>query len=145
MPLPEPLTDLGLSALASAYAAGATTPAALIKALYPALEALDNAFVVVVPLDALLARAQELEGTQPEARGQLWGVPFAVKDNVDVAGLPTTAACPAFEYTPSASAPAVEALLAAGKEQLRLLLSGAGRLDIWQENDYLLTVCVQLG
>lgn len=42
------------------------------------------------------------------------GVPFAVKDNVDVAGMPTTAACPAFSYTPAASAPAVDALLKAG-------------------------------
>ena len=43
-----------------------------------------------------------------------WGVPFAVKDNVDVAGLPTTAACPAFAYMPSEHAPAVAALLDAG-------------------------------
>src|ERR1700679_1174666 len=37
----------------------------------------------------------------------LFGVPFAVKDNIDVAGCPTTAACPAFAYTPDVSAPAV--------------------------------------
>lgn len=47
-------------------------------------------------------------------RGPLYGIPFAVKDNVDVASFPTTAACPAFEYTPKCSAPAVEALLQAG-------------------------------
>ena len=44
----------------------------------------------------------------------LAGVPFAVKDNIDVAGFETTAACPAFAYTPDASATVVERLLAAG-------------------------------
>ena len=37
-------------------------------------------------------------------RFPLWGLPFAMKDNIDLAGSPTTAACPAFAYTPAASA-----------------------------------------
>ncbi|MBB4858942.1 allophanate hydrolase [Novosphingobium chloroacetimidivorans] len=44
----------------------------------------------------------------------LAGVPFAVKDNIDVAGLETTAACPAFAYAPEASATVIEQLLSAG-------------------------------
>jgi allophanate hydrolase len=44
----------------------------------------------------------------------LLGVPFAVKDNIDVAGMPTTAACPAFAYTPTKSATVVQKLLDAG-------------------------------
>jgi allophanate hydrolase len=44
----------------------------------------------------------------------LYGVPVAVKDNIDVAGLPTTAACPAFAYTPSRDSTAVARLRAAG-------------------------------
>ena len=51
-------------------------------------------------------------------------MPFAVKDNIDVAGLPTTAACPAFAYTPKASAAAVARLLAAGA-----MLIGKTNLD----------------
>ena len=48
------------------------------------------------------------------ARLPLYGIPFAVKDNIDVAGMPTTAACPAFGYTPNRSAPVIDRLLDAG-------------------------------
>lgn len=48
------------------------------------------------------------------ARYPLLGVPFAAKDNIDVAGHPTTAACPAFAFTPQHSATAVQKLLDAG-------------------------------
>jgi allophanate hydrolase len=44
----------------------------------------------------------------------LFGVPFAVKDNIDVAGVPTTAGCPAFAYVPDSSAPVVDRVRAAG-------------------------------
>ena len=44
----------------------------------------------------------------------LYGIPFAVKDNIDCAGLPTTAACPAFAYTPTQNAHVVDKLMAAG-------------------------------
>ncbi|MCG5053325.1 MAG: allophanate hydrolase [Myxococcales bacterium] len=44
----------------------------------------------------------------------LWGIPFVVKDNIDVAGFATTAACEAYAYRPTRSAPVVERLLAAG-------------------------------
>ena len=54
----------------------------------------------------------------------LYGVLFAVKDNIDVAGMPTTAGCPAFAYTPERSAPVVEQLEAAGA-----ILVGKTNLD----------------
>jgi allophanate hydrolase len=57
------------------------------------------------------AAAREAEGCRDRP---LWGVPFAVKDNIDVAGMPTTAACPGFASTPDADAPAVRRLLEAG-------------------------------
>jgi len=44
----------------------------------------------------------------------LWGIPFAIKDNIDLAGIPTTAACPAFAYTPERSATVVQRLIEAG-------------------------------
>ena len=44
----------------------------------------------------------------------LYGVPFAIKDNIDLAGIPTTAACPAFAYMPDRSAFVVQCLIDAG-------------------------------
>jgi allophanate hydrolase len=60
-------------------------------------------------LDAAAAADPDLIKRMP-----LFGIPFAVKDNIDVAGMPTTAACPAFAYTPSETARVVEVLLSAG-------------------------------
>ena len=76
-----------------------TTTRALFITLRPKLEALAEA--------ERLATA--VAGDKP-----LFGVPFAVKDNIDVAGLPTTAACPAFAYTPQRSAFVVQRLIDAG-------------------------------
>jgi allophanate hydrolase len=60
-----------------------------------------------------LAAAERIVAGGPAGK-PLYGVPFAVKDNIDVAGLATTAACPAFAYTPERSAFVVEALERAG-------------------------------
>jgi allophanate hydrolase len=61
---------------------------------------------------------EECRGLMARARAgetlPLLGIPFGVKDNIDVQGMPTTAACPAFSYTPSRSAKSVERLIAAG-------------------------------
>ena len=99
--------------LLDAYADGSSTPRAVIEALLPHLDN-DPAIWISRFTDAqLLARAQELEGSDP-SRLSLYGIPFAVKDNIDVAGLPTTAACPDFSYLPSDDAPVVQLLLDAG-------------------------------
>ncbi len=74
-------------------------------------------FISLVEEGAMAARIRELEASA-QMRGMhaypLFGVPFAVKDNIDVAGIPTTAACRDFAYTPAKSSPVVEALEAAG-------------------------------
>ena len=57
-------------------------------------------------------------------RGRLYGIPFAVKDNIDVAGLPTTCACPEFAYVAERSATVVERL-----EQEGAILIGKTNLD----------------
>ena len=72
-------------------------------------------FISLDPEGALaMADALDAKIKRGEACGDLCGVPFAVKDNIDVAGLPTTAACPDFAYTPTQSAFAVQRLSDAG-------------------------------
>ena len=70
-------------------------------------------FIALRPRTDALAIAERLRAAGPEGK-PLYGVPFAVKDNIDVAGLPTTAACPAFAYRAEASAFVVERLERAG-------------------------------
>ena len=80
-------------------------------------------WITRLPDDAIRAGARQLENEGPRDR-PLWGMPFAVKDNIDVAGLPTTAACPGYAYIASSTAPAVQRLLDAGA-----LLVGKTNLD----------------
>ena len=65
--------------------------------------------------NSVCLQCRELDSLPAAARGPLYGIPFGVKDNIDVAGLPTTAACEAYRYIPTESAPTVEALLNAGE------------------------------
>ena len=65
--------------------------------------------------DALHERAREIDDQLTAgAHLPLGGVPFAVKDNIDVAGVPTTAGCREYSYVPGRNAPAVQRLLEAG-------------------------------
>lgn len=103
-----------LSALHAAYADG-LSPEAVVVEIDRRIAAADDPgiFLARVPEADMQAAARALGPFDPVNK-PLWGVPFAVKDNIDVAGLPTTAACPDFAYTPQETAPAVERLLAAG-------------------------------
>jgi allophanate hydrolase len=109
--------SLQIGALARGYAAGAFTPADVVREVYRRIHARgdDGVWITLRPIGDVLADVRP---------GPLSGVPFAVKDNIDVAGMPTTAACPAFAYLPGRTAPLVERLLAAGA-----LLIGKTNLD----------------
>ncbi|MBL6077678.1 allophanate hydrolase [Belnapia sp. T18] len=101
-------------ALGEFYANGGSPVAVAEAALARIAEWDDPAlFLARAPDEAVLARAAALAAEGPQGR-PLFGLPFVVKDNIDCAGLPTTAACPDYAYTPAADAPAVARLLAAG-------------------------------
>jgi allophanate hydrolase len=109
---------LDLPHLAADYAAGTLAPSNLVDAIFDSIAARgdDGVWICLAEREKALARARYLEElpAAERARLPLWGVPFSVKDCIDVAGLPTTAACPAFSYLPARSNLAVQRLLAAG-------------------------------
>ena len=107
--------SLDLTSLAERYRSGRLRPKELVESLLGRIERRgdDKVWIHRVPRDELLARAGELERHGP-AGLPLYGVPFAIKDNIDLAGHPTTAACREFSYVAPTSAPVVERLIAAG-------------------------------
>ncbi len=117
-----PASDsLDLQRLRQDYREARRKPSAVIETVLARITAAgeDAVWISRVPDDALraaAARFDRLLADDPTVleRQPLFGVPFAVKDNIDVAGLPTTAACPAFAYTPATSATVVERLTGAG-------------------------------
>jgi allophanate hydrolase len=109
------MRSLALADLAAAYRSRQTTPLEVVMGVLARADAAAdrNIWIARVPRERLLAQARALSAQEPRAL-PLYGIPFAIKDNIDLAGLPTTAACPAFAYTPERSAPIVERLIEAG-------------------------------
>jgi allophanate hydrolase len=106
---------MDITSLHKAYASGRLTPEAVVNETYDRIEAEGPhpVWITLVPRERALLRARELQSSD-QTKLPLYGVPFAVKDNLDVADLPTTAACPDYAYTPQQSATVVARLEAAG-------------------------------
>jgi allophanate hydrolase len=99
-----------ITALRREYLSGARTPAEVIGGIFARIRAEGLAPVwISVDRHSALARANSVDLSLPLA-----GVPFAVKDNIDVEGLPTTAGCPPYAYPAVRSATVVQRLLDAG-------------------------------
>jgi allophanate hydrolase len=103
---------LRIGALSELYRRGELTPVEVVAAVYKRIAAQgeDHVWIHLVPETDALATARTLS----DPNLPLYGIPFAVKDNIDVAGLPTTAGCPAFSYIPSRTATVVDKLVEAG-------------------------------
>ena len=101
--------------IVAAHRAGRLTPAQTVARSYARIREHNDPAIFISLRDekAAVAEAEALVA-RDAATLPLYGVPIAVKDNIDVAGLPTTAACPAFSYSPSRDSTAVARLRAAG-------------------------------
>ena len=103
--------------LATAYRDGKLSPPDVVEEAFARIAARgdDGVWIALASRERLLDEARDLK--KRFAAGErlpLYGLPFAVKDNIDVAGLPTTAACRAFAYRADKHAPVVARLIAAG-------------------------------
>ncbi|MCF5706884.1 allophanate hydrolase [Pseudomonas syringae] len=117
-----PMTALDIVAVQTSLRTGQTTLATFLQDLHARIDADDRPEVWIhrEPLAHLLERAQALQTLAQELGDSLYdtlplfGIPFGVKDNFDVAGQATTAACPSFAYVPTVTAHAVQRLLDSG-------------------------------
>ncbi len=120
------LTNLpfDIASIHRAYANG-TTAEAVVAECYRRIDACGDPgiFIHLIDSDTSLSAARELGEFDPAVK-PLWGVPFAIKDNIDAGGRPTTAACPAFAYEAEEDAFVVQQLQQAGA-----ILVGKTNLD----------------
>ena len=94
---------------------GASRPADIFSQLLDATDAMPekNIWITRLARPTVMAHVAALDSRRLDAL-PLYGIPFVIKDNIDLAGVPTTAACPEFAYTPARSAYVVDKLIAAG-------------------------------
>ena len=97
------------------YQAGRTSPVEVMESVLEAIARAPerNAWITLLPRERVLAMAQALVSRPPQSL-PLYGIPFAIKDNIDLADIPTSAGCPEYAYTPSESAFVVRRLVDAG-------------------------------
>jgi allophanate hydrolase len=104
-----------VAAIVAAHRAGTTSPAQTVARSFQRIRDHNDPAVFISLRDEADALAEAEALTRKDgAQLPLYGVPVAVKDNIDVFGLPTTAACPAFAYSPAFDATSVAKLRAAG-------------------------------
>jgi allophanate hydrolase len=115
--------NLAIPELLAAYRDGRLTPSIVAAEVRERVAACEQpVWISTVPADELAAAAARLD--LGDNALPLYGIPFAVKDNIDVAGMETTAGCPGFAYVAERSATVVERLIEAGA-----LLIGKTNMD----------------
>ena len=105
---------LDIASLLLGYRAGTVQPIDVIAEVYRRIRARGErpVWIELVPEEQALEQARNLGPYREDLR--LYGIPFAIKDNIDLAGIPTTAACPDYAYAPDQSATVIDRLIAAG-------------------------------
>lgn len=110
--------SLDIASLSARLAARELRPADVAETVLRRAQCWSDHGIWIRPPDAegllIEARALERRFAAAPRLPPLYGIPFAVKDNIDVAGLPTTAGCPGFAYQPAGDAAVVARLRAAG-------------------------------
>ena len=111
----QDIDRLDIAELLDSYRSGRKTPGAVIERLLEHSTGADprNVWITRLPRDQVMAYVSALDPAKMHQL-PLYGIPFVVKDNIDLAGVATTAGCPAFAYTPERSATAVQRLIDAG-------------------------------
>jgi allophanate hydrolase len=105
-----------IASLVAAHRTGARSPEQTVERAYARIREHNDpaVFIALRAEDEVRAEARALAGAGAGAERPLYGVPVAVKDNIDVVGLPTTVGCPAFAYQPGKDATVVARLKRAG-------------------------------
>lgn len=109
------VSTLQISKLIGAYRSGELRVREAMEHVLAQIDAAPerNVWIARLPRESVMSYVEALERRSPEEL-PLYGVPFAIKDNIDLAGVPTTAACPQFAYVPGRSATVVQRLIDAG-------------------------------
>ncbi|MDJ0806862.1 MAG: allophanate hydrolase [Gammaproteobacteria bacterium] len=111
------LQDLSLDIqnLAKGYREGRFTPEVVLREVQQRIEQAPQRHVWITRLDWWQIQAYlEILPPEPNETLPLYGIPFAIKDNIDLAGIPTTAGCPDYAYVPEHHAFVVQQLIQAG-------------------------------
>ncbi|MDF2789435.1 MAG: atzF, partial [Neobacillus sp.] len=106
---------LSIPELKGKYQSKELTPEDVIQEVVDRAEADKEYNIWITPpaMERIKPYLEQLKQMDPE-QTPLWGIPFAIKDNIDLAGTPTTSGCPEFSYTPNEHATVVTRLIEAG-------------------------------
>src|SRR5438309_844086 len=114
MPGASSIPSLDLATLTAIYQSGNLSPQDVLAEVRKRIAAYPDpaVWIYLLSLDDVLAQCHVIDKRRKAGETlPLYGVPFAIKDNIDVAGYPTTAGCPAYSYVAKRTAPVVQRLL----------------------------------
>jgi len=127
--MPDPISDLSIRSLQEGYSQGHFTPLDTVEHVLDNVQTDENnTWISLVEDRAIRDEAaeltEELRSGVNFSEKPLFGIPFAIKDNIDCKGQPTTAGCPNYKYIADESAPVLTKILEAGA-----ILIGKTNLD----------------